>query len=178
MGRFSQGQDNALLWAQHGEAAASLLAKAPSEEGAPVPKSAEDLTPSYLIPSAHGCFLSYPMLLGHCPLEHGGVRGGRNILCLRASAHPLLCFLLALLLVMQISPSSAQSPCPSLSELGWSLTVLLWYPVHFRSNTFYSPKPTVTPPSKVSELCACSFGRSTRIDQHLGNMCGMCTLTS
>lgn len=50
--------DSALLWAQHGEAAATLLAEIPSEEGAPVPKSAEDLTPSYLIPSAPGCLLS------------------------------------------------------------------------------------------------------------------------
>lgn len=78
-----------------------------------------------------------------------------------------------------------QSPYPSLSELGWSFSVLFWYSVHFKCNTFYSPKSTVTPPSKVSELCACSFGRSTRMDQHLGNICvgyvpspGICTLTS
>lgn len=30
------------VWAQHGEAAATPLVEAPSEEGAPVPKSAED----------------------------------------------------------------------------------------------------------------------------------------
>lgn len=45
------------------------------------------------------------MLLRHCPLEYGGERGGRGILCSRASARPLLHFLLALLSVVHANVS-------------------------------------------------------------------------